>query len=71
MPCVGGYIDGALEKLKPGFRMRLDGKIKDWGHKRIGCFQTSDNRQEDHGNLGVYTTWVKWAVPTAEALRQA
>jgi chromosome segregation protein len=71
MPCVGGYIDGALEKLKPGFKMRLDGKVKDWGHKRIGCFQTSDNRQEDHGNLGVHTTWVKWAVPTAEALRQA
>ena len=71
MPCVGGYIDGALEKLKPGFKMRLNGKVKEWGHKRIGCFQTSDNRQEDHGNLGVHTTWVKWAVPTAEALRQA
>jgi chromosome segregation protein len=71
MPCVGGYIDGALEKLKLGFKMRLDGKVKEWGHKRIGCFQTSDNRQEDHGNLGVHTTWVKWAVPTAEALRQA
>ena len=71
MPCVGGYIDGSLDKLKPGFRMRLDGKIKDWGNKRIGCFQTSDNRQEDHGILGTHSTWVKWAVPTAEALRQA
>ncbi len=71
MPCVGGYIDGSLDKLKPGFRARLDGKVKDWGNKRIGCFQTSDNRQEDHGCLGLHTTWVKWAVPTAEALRQA
>jgi AAA domain/AAA domain, putative AbiEii toxin, Type IV TA system len=71
MPCVGGYIDGSLDKLKAGFKMRLEGKIKEWGNKRIACFQTSDNRQEDHGKLGVYTTWVKWAVPTAEALRQA
>lgn len=71
MPCVGGYIDGSIDKLKPGFRSRLDGKIRDWGNKRIGCFQTSDNRQADHAKLGVHTTWVKWAVPTAEALRQA
>ncbi|TLU70660.1 TrlF family AAA-like ATPase [Lichenicoccus roseus] len=71
MPCVGGYVDGSLEKLKPGFRQRLDGKIKEWGFKRIGCFQTSDNRHEDHRQLGVNSTWVKWAIPTAEALRQA
>jgi len=71
MPCVGGYIDGALSKLKPGRRRILDGKDKAWGNKRIASFQTSDNRRADHADLGKHTSWVKWAVPTAEALRQA
>jgi len=71
MPCVGGYVDGSLSKLKPGRRSILDGADKAWGNKRIACFQTSDNRHEDHRDLGTHTTWVKWATPTAEALRQA
>lgn len=71
MPCVGGYIDGALSKLKPGRKSILEGFDKAWGNKRIACFQTSDNRHEDHRDLGTSTTWVKWATPTAEALRQA
>lgn len=71
MPCVGGYVDGPLGKLKPSIQQRLDGKIKEWGFKRIACFQTSDNRREDHAVLGDPSTWVKWAKPTAEALRQA
>jgi len=37
----------------------------------IPVFQTSDNRKETFEDLGTATTWVKWATPTAEALRQA
>ncbi len=71
MPCVGGYIDGDIGKLTPGIKNIIGGKDKAWGHKRIACFQTSDNRREDHRDLGVASTWIKWAIPTAEALRQA
>src|SRR5262249_34232355 len=71
MPCVGGYVDGDLSKLGDGKREIVAGKSKEWGNKRIACFQTSDNRFEDHRDLGKSTTWIKWAVPTAEALRQA
>ena len=71
MPCVGGYVDGLLSRLKVGRKNILDGNDKFWGNRRIACFQTSDNRHEDHRHLGTCTTWVKWATPTAEALRQA
>ena len=71
MPCVGGYVDGELSKLEQGNQNIVDGKTKEWGNKRIAIFQTSDNRCEDHRNLGRVSTWVKWAVPSAEALRQA
>jgi chromosome segregation protein len=71
MPCVGGYVDGRLDKLGQGNRDIISGKAKEWGNKRIACLQTSDNRREDHEDLGTSRTWVKWAVPTAEALRQA
>ncbi|MEB2311796.1 MAG: AAA family ATPase [Polyangiaceae bacterium] len=33
--------------------------------------QTSDNRSRDFADLGKHVTWIKWAEPTAEALRQA
>ena len=71
MPCVGGFVDGDIDKLGQGTRNIIEGKAKEWGHKRIACFQTSDNRHENHSELGRSTTWVKWATPTAEALRQA
>jgi type III restriction enzyme len=71
MPCVGGYVDGDLGKLGQGNQKIVAGEIKEWGNKRIACFQTSDNRYEDHRDLGQVSTWIKWAVPTAEALRQA
>jgi chromosome segregation protein len=71
MPCVGGFIDGSLDKLKPGPQNIVEGRSKEWGNKRIACFQTSDNRYEDHRDLGQVSTWIKWAAPTAEALRQA
>jgi AAA domain-containing protein len=71
MPCVGGFIDGDINRLGQGNRNIIAGKAKEWGNKRIACFQTSDNRCEDHRDLGRVSTWIKWAIPTAEALRQA
>jgi len=71
MPWVGGFVDGDLSNLKPGPKSIIEGKDKSWGNKRIACFQTSDNRREDHNDLGRVSTWIKWATPTAEALRQA
>jgi type III restriction enzyme len=71
MPCVGGYVDADLGTLGQGNQNIIAGKVKEWGNKRIACFQTSDNRFEDHRDLGRFSTWIKWAVPTAEALRQA
>jgi hypothetical protein len=71
MPWVGGYTDGEFAKLKDGPRNILSGKDKAWGNKRVACIQTSDTRREDHSTLGVPSTWIKWAKPSAEALRQA
>ena len=71
MPCVGGFVDGNIDRLGTGTRNIIAGKAKEWGNKRIACFQTSDNRRENHSDLGRSTTWIKWTAPTAEALRQA
>jgi chromosome segregation protein len=71
MPCVGGYVDGSHEKLGDGNRKIVSGLAKESGHKRIALFQTSDSRRADHRDLGVFSTWIKWATPSAEALRQA
>lgn len=71
MPCVGGYVDGSITKLGTGNQKIVAGEAKEWGHKRIALFQTSDNRFEDHRDLAKSSTWIKWAAPTAEALRQA
>ncbi|MHC4133269.1 MAG: TrlF family ATPase, partial [Planctomycetota bacterium] len=49
----------------------VNGINRDYGFKQIGLIQTSDNRTATHADLGKYTTWIKWAGPTAEALRQA
>lgn len=71
MPCVGGYVDGSIKKLGPGNLNIINGRAREYGYKRIAVFQTSDSRREDHTGLGNASTWVKWATPTAEALRQA
>lgn len=71
MPCVGGYVDGDFSKVGVGNQNIIAGKAKEWGNKRVACFQTSDNRFEDHRDLGKVSTWIKWAIPTAEAMRQA
>jgi len=70
MPCVGGYLDGPLGAGK-GHADIVNGKNKEYGYKAIGIIQTSDNRREDFDDLGKHTSWIKWAIPTAEALRQA
>ena len=72
MPCTGGYLDGLVSnKVGEGNRRIFDGRDQAWGNKRLALFQTSDSRRADFDDLGVHTTWVKWAKPTAEAIRQA
>ena len=73
MPCVGGYVDGQLPvpPKSAGMRSITNGQDKNWGNKPIGLFQTSDSRSRDFGQLGAHVTWVKWARPSGEALRQA
>lgn len=71
MPCVGGYSDGTYASLREGTKNKLTGRDRAWGNKRIACIQTSDSRRDDHTTLGEPSTWLKWAKPTAEALRQA
>lgn len=75
MTSVGGYLDGSatdLEKPKfAGEKRILDGLDTNWGSKRLALFQTSDARKSDFSTLGEHATWVKWAKPTAEAIRQA
>src|ERR1700685_3579185 len=73
MPCVGGYVDGSL---KTGHKGQghwdiVNGKNREYGCKAIGLIQTSDNRAADCAELGTHTSWIKWATPSAEALRQA
>jgi len=70
MPCVGGYVDGVLP-TDAGFLSKINGKDRNYGFKSVAVFQTSDNRRRDHVDLGASASWVKWAVPTAEAIRQA
>lgn len=71
MPCVGGYTDGVLPQPGTGAHGIIEGKNREYGFKSIGVFQTSDNRKRNHDDVGSHSTWVKWATPTAEALRQA
>lgn len=70
MPCLGGYVDGSIAKL--GSKKNItDGKDRNYGFKSIGVIATSDNRRDDFADLGIHSTWIKWAEPTAEAIRQA
>lgn len=69
MPCVGGYIEHDWSEHNK--RHILEGKVREYGNKGLGIFQTSDSRHEDFSELGKRNTWVKFATPTAEALRQA
>ncbi|MDY7036446.1 MAG: AAA family ATPase [Thermodesulfobacteriota bacterium] len=71
MPCVGGYVDRDTSQHGTGNQNIVNGKAMEWGYKSVAVFQTSDSRNRDFSELGLCTTWVKWALPTAEALRQA
>jgi chromosome segregation protein len=71
MPCVGGYLDGSVESIGEGNRRIFAGLNAEYGNKRIALIQTSDSRSDTYQDLGRFSTWIKWSVPTAEALRQA
>src|SRR5699024_6113344 len=75
MNVVGGYLDGSIDALhakgRNGKLRILNGEDSNWGSKRLALFQTSDARTADFSSLGQHATWVKWAEPTAEAIRQA
>lgn len=71
MPCIGGYLDGTVDKIGSGNTSIFSGKDSNYGNKRIAVFQTSDSRSATFADLGKHSTWVKWTAPTAEALRQA
>jgi len=71
MPCVGAYVDGLVTQFGVGNKKIVAGEDANYGNKRIAVIQTSDNRTRAHTDLGRATTWVKWATPSAEALRQA
>lgn len=71
MPCVGGYVDGSAATIGTGNQEKFAGRDSAWGNKRIAVIQTSDSRSATFDVLGQHATWIKWAKPTAEALRQA
>jgi chromosome segregation protein len=72
LSCLGGYIEGVTyESLGVGNKNILEGRVPIWTKKAYGVFQTSDSRKDDLTTLGLYSSWVKWAVPSAEAIRQA
>lgn len=70
MPCVGGYVDKAISE-EGGYQNKINGGDVNYGNKSIALLSTSDNRFEDGREFGRFATWVKWAEPTAEAIRQA
>jgi len=70
MPCVGGYVDKAISD-EAGYQNKINGGDVNYGNKSIALLSTSDNRFEDGREFGLHATWVKWAEPTAEAIRQA
>jgi len=70
MPCVGGYVDGELS-TDTGWLNKLNGGDVNYASKAIAVIRTSDNRFEDGRKFGDHFTWIKWAQPSAEALRQA
>jgi type III restriction enzyme len=71
MPCVGAYVDGLVTQFGTGNLAITRGEDANYGNKKVGVLQTSDNRTWEHTELGRATTWIKWATPSAEALRQA
>jgi len=73
MPCVGGYVDGIYEEgsAGEGYKKILKGEVDAYGYKELAIIQTSDYRGGRKIGDEEISTWIKWAKPTAEALRQA
>lgn len=71
MRCHGGYIECDWEEVDRKRRFLHEGRRHRWGNIPIGVIQTSDFRGEAAVYSGSRGTWVKFAQPTAEALRQA
>ncbi len=69
--CVGGYVDKDAARMGNGARTILAGEDPAWGDTKLAVIQTSDSRSSKFGKLGQHSTWIKWATPSAEALRQA
>jgi len=70
MPCVGGYVDKAISN-ESGYQNKINGGDVHYVNKSIALISTSDNRFEDGREFGQHATWIKWAEPIAEAIRQA
>lgn len=70
MKCIAGYVDGK-KKDDSSWKNKINGGDPNYGNKSIAVIQTSDNRNRDFTELGTATSWIKWSVPTTEALRQA
>jgi len=71
MPCVGGYIETDWINLRRRNIFLFDGRLRGWGEKPLGIFQTSDFRGEAQAYRCTRSSWVKMAEPTCESLRQA
>ncbi len=73
MPYVGGYLDRGqtLNSIGAKNRQRLSGSDKTWCRRTIYPLPTSDSRSASYVTLGQNNCWIKLAVPTAEAVRQA
>ena len=70
MKCIAGYVDGK-KRDDDSWKNKINGGDPNYGNKSIAVIQTSDNRNRDFTELGTATSWIKWSVPTTEALRQA
>lgn len=70
MKCIAGYVDGK-KKNDDSWKNKINGGDPNYGKKAIAVIQTSDNRSRNFTELGTATSWIKWSVPTTEALRQA
>lgn len=71
MKSCGGYLDGVYDDSDVGYTKILNGDVEAWGNKSIAVVQTSDFRGDKKLKETGVATWIKWKVPTAEALRQA
>lgn len=70
MKCIAGYVDGK-KRNDSSWDNKVNGRDPNYGNKSIAVIQTSDSRNRSFEELGTATSWIKWSIPTTEALRQA